>query len=169
MPNGMNAADFLVIIVVAVTLVLGTIRGFMREAIALLAWLGGVWLAWRYADLVGPYLGGLLAHEPQRTWVGRAAILGAVMLFAWIVGGVLSYFIHRSGLSESVDRILGGLFGALRGVTLVALAAMLAHLVQLDEVKWWKHSELLPYAETVSHWIGEFADAAKDDSVKHKG
>jgi membrane protein required for colicin V production len=162
----MNAADYLLIIIVAVTTVLGTIRGFMREAIALLAWLGGVWIAWRYSDAVGPFLGGLLGHEPQRTWVGRAALLCSVLLVAWIIGGVLSYFIHQSGLSVSVDRILGGLFGALRGVTLIALAVMLAHVVQLDEVKWWKHSALLPYAESVSHWIGEFADAAKIDNVK---
>src|SRR5689334_3209416 len=134
----MNAADYLVIIILAVTLILGTIRGFMREAIALLAWLGGVWLAWRYADLVGPYLGGLLAHEPQRTWVGRAAILGGVMLCAWILGGVLSYFIHQSGLSVNIDRALGGFFGFLRGVTLVALSVMLARVVLLDETKWWK-------------------------------
>jgi membrane protein required for colicin V production len=165
----MNAADYLVIIILAVTLVLGTIRGFMREAIALLAWLCGVWLAWRYADLVAPYLGGLLAHEPQRTWVGRAAILGGVMLFAWIVGGVLSYFIHQSGVSVTVDRALGGIFGLLRGVTLIALAVMLARVVQLDEVKWWKRSQLLPYAETVSHWIGEFADSATGERAKGRG
>jgi membrane protein required for colicin V production len=157
----MSAADYLVIIILAVTLVLGILRGFMREAIALLAWLGGIWLAWRYADLVGPSLGGLLAHEPQRTWVSRAAILGSVMLFAWVLGGVLSYFIHQSGLSITVDRVLGGLFGFLRGVTLVALTAMLAHVVQLDQVKWWKNSELLQIADTVAHWIGEFADSAK--------
>jgi len=157
----MNAADYLVIIILAVTLVLGILRGFMREAIALLAWLGGIWLAWRYADLIGPYLGGLLAHEPQRTWVGRAAILGSVMLFAWILGGVLSYFIHQSGLSITVDRVLGGIFGFLRGLTLVALTAMLAHVVELDQVKWWKNSELLQVADTVAHWIGEFADSAK--------
>jgi len=157
----MNAADYLVIIVLAITLVLGTIRGFMREAIALLAWLGGIWLAWRYAEFVGPYLGGLLGHEPQRTWVGRAAILGGVIVFAWIVGGFLTYFIHQSGLSVMSDRILGGLFGALRGATLIALAAMLAHVVQLDEVRWWKNSALLPYGETVSHWIGGFAESAQ--------
>jgi membrane protein required for colicin V production len=166
MPIRMNAADFLVIIVLAVTLVLGTVRGFMREAIALLAWLGGLWLAWRYADLLKPFLGGLLAQEPQRTWVSRAAILSGVILFAWIVGGVLSYFVHQSGLSVSVDRFLGGLFGALRGLTLIALVAMLAQVVRLNEVKWWKNSELLPYAESVSHWIGGFAESAEDSSVK---
>ena len=162
----MNAADYLVIIVLATTLVLGMLRGFMREAIALLAWLGGLWLAWRYAELVGPYLGGLLAEEPQRTWVGRGAILGGVMLFAWIVGGVLSYFIHQSGLSVTVDRVLGAVFGTLRGVTLIALAVMLAHVVQLDHAKWWKKSALLPSMETVANWIGEFAESAKSEKLK---
>jgi membrane protein required for colicin V production len=102
-----------------------------------------------------------LAEEPQRTWVGRGAILGGVMLVAWIVGGVLSYFVSQSGLSLMVDRVLGAVFGALRGVTLVALVVMLAHAVQLDQVRWWSGSALLPYAETFSHWIGAFADSAK--------
>jgi membrane protein required for colicin V production len=159
----MNAADYLVIVVIATTTVLGMIRGFMREAIALLAWLGGVWLAWRYSDLLGPYLGGLLADEPQRTWVGRGAILGGVMLIAWIIGGVLSYFVPQSGLSLTLDRVLGAIFGALRGLTLIALVVMLAHAVQLDQVRWWKDSKALPYAETVSHWIGGFAQSAKAD------
>jgi len=159
----MNAADYLVIIVLAITLVVGMIRGFMREAIALLAWLGGLWLAWRYADLVGPYLGGLLANEPQRTWVSRGIILGSVMLIAWIVGGVLSYFLPQSGLSVIVDRVLGGAFGTLRGVTLIALTVILAQLVELNQVNWWKNSRLLPYTETVAHWISEFASSARSE------
>ncbi len=162
----MNAADILVLIVLAISLVVGTIRGFMREALALLAWLGGIWLAWRYSSLVGPYLGGMIGGEPQRTWIGRGAILGAVMLFGWIVGGMLSYFIHQSGLSVSVDRFLGGVFGTLRGVTLIALAVMLAMVVQLNQVHWWKQSKLLPYAETVSNWIGTFAESADKSSDK---
>ena len=159
----MNAADYLIIIVLATTLVLGMIRGLMREAIALLAWLGGMWLAWRYADLLGPYLGGLLAEEPQRTWVGRGAILGGVMLVSWIIGGVVSYFVPQSGLSVTLDRVLGAIFGTLRGATLIALVVMLAHVVQLDQMKWWKNSALLPHFETLAGWIGAFADSAKSE------
>ena len=29
----------------------GAIRGFLRESVALLGWLVGLWLAWRYAPL----------------------------------------------------------------------------------------------------------------------
>jgi membrane protein required for colicin V production len=160
----MNAADYLVIIVLSISLVLGTIRGFMREAIALLAWLGGIWLAWRYAEFLGPYLGGLLAGEPQRTWIGRGAILAGVLLVGWIIGGVVSYFVQQSGLSLTIDRLLGGVFGTFRGVVLVALTVMVATVVQLNEVTWWKQSKLLPYAETVSGWISGFAASAREDS-----
>jgi len=142
----MNAAEYLVIIVLAITLVWAD-RGFMREAIALLA--GSAEFGWRgdTPNSWGPILARLLGHEPQRTWVGRAAIWAESSCLAWIVGGFLTYFIHQSGLSVMSDRILGGLFGALRGATLIALAAMLAHVVQLDEVRWWKNSALLPYGE----------------------
>ena len=47
----------------------GAIRGFLRESVALLGWLVGLWLAWRYAGRVEPYLGGALAGH-------RAAGLG---------------------------------------------------------------------------------------------
>ncbi|MBC7983755.1 MAG: CvpA family protein [Candidatus Obscuribacterales bacterium] len=165
----MNAADYVIIGVLVISLVLGTIRGFMREAIGLLAWLGGLWLAWRYAHLVTPALGGLLADEPLRTWVARAIILLSVMLFAWIFAGILSYFIHQSGLSVTVDRLLGGLFGLLRGAALVALVTLVAQVVQLHQMNWWKKSQLLPYAVTVADWISGFAESAvdpDDSSVK---
>jgi membrane protein required for colicin V production len=109
-------------------------------------------------------LGGLLSEEPQRTWVARALILASVLLVTWIVAEVLEYFIHQSGLSVTVDRALGALFGFLRGVVLVSLLAMLGTLVKLDEVRWWKKSALLPYAVTVSTWIDTFAATAVDSA-----
>jgi len=166
----MNAADYVIFATLVISLVFGMIRGFMREAIALLAWLGGVWLAWRYSGLIAPFLGGLLGDEPQRTWVARAIIVVLVLLFAWLVAAILSYFIHQSGLSVLLDRLLGGLFGVLRGSVLVALTVMLAQVVQLDQVSWWKKSRLIPHAVTVSQWIGGFAESALDspDSLKRK-
>jgi membrane protein required for colicin V production len=166
----MNAADYVIIAVLAISLVFGIIRGFMREAIALLGWLGGIWLAWRYADLVTPFFGGLLSEEPQRTWVARAIIVLVVVLFAWIVAGILSYFVHQSGLSLMLDRLLGAIFGVLRGAVLISLMVMLSQLVQLEQVAWWKQSQLIPHAVTVSQWISGFAESALEfqDSSKSK-
>ena len=156
----MNAADYVIATALAVSLAIGAVRGFMREAIGLLGWLGGLWLAWRYAHWVTPFLGGMLADEPLRSWVARAIILVGTLLVAWAVSGVLAYFVRQSGLSETLDRVLGGLFGVLRGAVLVALTVMLGQKVQLNEVTWWKESRLVPYAVKVSEWIYEFAESA---------
>jgi membrane protein required for colicin V production len=157
----MSAIDYLIAALLAVTLVLGLVRGFIREAIGLLGWLCGLWLAWRYAHLLTPMLGGEIANEPLRTWVARAAILLTVLLVAWMLAAVVSYFVHSSGLSESLDRIFGGLFGILRGVVLVALFALASQKVRLDEMSWWKQSRLLPYAAMISGWIVQFAETGE--------
>jgi membrane protein required for colicin V production len=166
----MNAADYVILSALAISLIFGMIRGFMREAIGLLGWLGGIWLAWRYSHLVTPFMGGLVGEEPQRTWVARAIVVVVVLLIAWLIAGILSYFIHQSGLSLMLDRLLGGLFGLLRGLVLVSLVVMLAQVVQLDQVKWWKQSTLMPHAVTVSQWISGFAESALEsqDLLKSK-
>ena len=56
----MTHVDYILAGIVLVSVLIGVIRGFLRESIALLGWLVGLWMAWRYASVVQPYLGGLL-------------------------------------------------------------------------------------------------------------
>jgi len=156
----MNAADYIILGALVITLIFGMVRGFMREAISLLAWLGGLWLAWRFADDVKPMLGGFLAEEPQSTWGARVLILMCVVFCAWILSETLSYFVNHSGLSVTVDRALGMFCGLLRGLVLVSLLVMAGSLVGLSDTRWWKKSELMPYAESVSQWLGGYAETA---------
>lgn len=156
----MNAADYVILAVLFFSLLFGMFRGFMREALALLGWLGGLWLAWRFAGEVKPMLGGLLSAEPERTWAARTIIFAGVLLATWLIAEILAYFIHQSGLSVSVDRTLGMVFGLIRGFVLVALLALLGTLLHLDEMHWWKKSALMPYAVDVSQWLSGFAESA---------
>jgi membrane protein required for colicin V production len=87
------------------------------------------------------------------------------LLCVWILAEILEYFFHQSGLSVMLDRLLGMLFGFMRGVVLVSLLAMLGVVVRLDEMHWWKKSELLPYAVDVSHWIKQFGQTALDSEL----
>jgi membrane protein required for colicin V production len=153
----MNGADYLILGVLAVSLLLGMYRGFVRESIGLLAWLGGLWLAWRYASLVEPFLGGALSEPPIRTWAARTIIVVSVVLLGWLVAGILGYLLRHSSLSVVVDRLLGMLFGLLRGAVVIAALVLLAQFAQMDDVKWWKRSVLMPYAVEFSTWIEAFA------------
>ncbi|HEY6643577.1 CvpA family protein [Povalibacter sp.] len=154
----MNGADYLILGVLGVSMLLGMYRGFVRESIALLAWLGGLWLAWRYASLVEPFLGGAFAEPPVSTWAARVIIVAGVVLLGWLVAGMLGYLLRHSGLSIVVDRLLGMLFGLLRGAVVIAALVLLAQFAHMDQVKWWKRSVLMPYATEFSAWIEAFAE-----------
>ena len=154
----MNGADLLILGVLVVSMVLGLIRGFVREAIAVLAWLGGLWLAWRYAPLIEPFLGGAIGEPPVSTWTARALIVLAVLVLGWLVAGILSHLLRHSGLSLLVDRLLGATFGLLRGAVVVAVFVLLGQFVEMTEVTWWQQSKLLPYAAELAGWIQTFAE-----------
>ncbi|HKU16725.1 MAG TPA: CvpA family protein [Steroidobacteraceae bacterium] len=154
----MNAADYLIVGVMFVSMVLGMLRGFVREAIGLLAWLGGLWLAWRYAPDLEPFLGGMVGERPVSLWTARVLLLFAVLLVGWLIAGILGYFLRHSALSVLVDRILGLVFGLVRGAVVIAVFVMLAEFVELNRVEWWKRSNLLPYASEIASWIQNFAE-----------
>jgi membrane protein required for colicin V production len=154
----MNGADYLILGVLAFSMLLGMWRGFIRESIALIAWLGGMWLAWRYSPVVEPLLEGMSGDGQVRTWAARAIILLCAIIAGWMLAALLSYFLRHSSLSIMVDRLLGVLFGGLRGAVVVAIFVVLGEAVELDRAEWWKNSRLLPYAGEGASWIRAFAE-----------
>ena len=66
------------------------------------------------------------------------------MLAAWVVGSLLGYLVQRSGLTLGVDRILGAVFGLVRGAVIVGFAVMLAQAALMQDETWWKESKLIP-------------------------
>jgi membrane protein required for colicin V production len=158
----MNGADYLILGVIGISILLGLVRGFVRESIALLAWLGGIWLAWRYAPLLQPQLESMAGGELAQIWAARGIILIVVLIFGWLVSSILSYVLRHSGLSITIDRTLGMLFGALRGAVVIAVVILLAQYLQLEQTRWWKRSSLLPYATASAGWIQGFAETGME-------
>jgi membrane protein required for colicin V production len=74
-----------------------------------------------------------------------------------VVGFFVTRFAHYSPFGN-IDRMLGILFGLLRGAVIVGLFAILGQLVKLDEESWWKRSTLMPYASIVGEWMRSIAD-----------
>ena len=140
----MTPVDYIIAAAVGLSVLFGAVRGFLRESVALLGWLVGLWLAWRYAYVLEPYLGGALAYTDLQTWAARGILLLAVVIASWILGGMLSYLVQRSGLTLGVDRLLGGVFGLVRGAVIVGFAVMLGEAAELQGEDWWRESKLMP-------------------------
>ena len=148
----MTGADALILLVLLGSTLLGLLRGFVREAASLGFWILAIWAAWKFGPTIEPRLGGLLAAPNVAPWVGRLVILVCVLIVGWIVGMVLGYFTRSMGLGP-LDRVIGVLFGVVRGVVLVGLLVIGGELLHLNHEEWWSRSKLIPYGETAGDWL----------------
>jgi membrane protein required for colicin V production len=148
----MTGADVLIVLLLLGSMLIGLLRGFVREVTSLVFWITAIWAAWRFAPVVEPHLGGLLADPRVAPWVGRLVILIAVLVIGWLVGMLLGYFTGSLGLGP-LDRIIGLIFGIVRGVVLVGLMVICAELLHLNHEEWWDRSKLIPYGETAGDWL----------------
>lgn len=156
----MNGADHLFAIILLVSGILGCLRGFIRESISLLTWLVGLWLAWHYAYLLNPWLGGALAEPGIREWAGRAVLLFIVLLAGAATGAIVAHFAHRAAGVAWTDRLLGGLFGLMRGIVVIGLLVIGGRAVDLKQEPWWRSTRSMPVAETVANWLERYAEPA---------
>ena len=145
----MSTADSLLLVLVCLSAVVGLLRGFLREVIALLSWFVALALAWHLGTRLEPYLGGVLAEPQVRPWAARLIVLGAVLLIGAAVGAIVSYWVRLS-IFSGMDRFLGFLFGLLRGILIMGVVVIFCQTLRLDGERWWHRSMLIPYAEHVA-------------------
>jgi membrane protein required for colicin V production len=148
----MNWTDYVIIALLALSCIVGFYRGLLREGITLITWVAAAWLAWHCAYLLEPHLGGALSGEAVRPWAARAIIFVLVLIVGFVTGAIVTNFVRLS-LLRSLDRMLGFLFGLLRGVVVLGLLVMLCHAVRLNEEPWYRNSTLVPYAEHAGNML----------------
>ena len=158
----MQGADFIIVAVIGISIVVGILRGFIREIVALATWLVAIWVAWHFSGFLHPYLGGVLESAEQKAWVARGILLVLVLLAGALVGSVLSWITNTAAGLSVVDRALGFLFGLTRGIVVVGFCALLGQTLKLDGEPWWRHAKLAPYAETIGTWLGHYAGETRE-------
>jgi membrane protein required for colicin V production len=94
----------------------------------------------------------LLADPSVAPWVGRLVVLMLVLVVGSVAGMLLTYFTRSMGLGP-LDRVIGLLFGIVRGVVLVGLMVIGGELLHLNHEEWWNRSKLIPYGETAGDWL----------------
>jgi membrane protein required for colicin V production len=159
----MDGADHIFAIILLASGAVGFFRGFIRESVSLLAWLVGLWLAWHFAYLVNPWLGGALAEPGVREWTGRAIILLIVLLAGALTGSIVSHFMRRAAGLAALDRTLGAAFGLMRGAVIIGLLVLAGRAVELEREPWWGRTKSMPAAAAVANWIERYARPAAID------
>lgn len=155
----MTAADYVILGICLVSIVVSLFRGFIKEVFSLLVWIAAVYAALQASGAISLQLEGVIETPSVRVIVAFVGVFVLVL----IVGGLLNYLLGRmvvsTGLSGT-DRMFGALFGAFRGVAIVVAAVIVASLTPVVEDPWWQRSVLLPEFERLGHWlVGHFPES----------
>jgi membrane protein required for colicin V production len=153
----MTPVDYLIVGICLVSAGVGLWRGLAKEALSLLTLLAAIWLAWRFAFVVEPYLGDWAGSPEVRIWVARVVLFVLVLALGALVAWLARTLIKHSGLS-GVDRLFGAAFGLLRGVVVVGLAVIALEFAGLDQDPWWREARLRPYADRAAAAVRYYAE-----------
>jgi membrane protein required for colicin V production len=138
----MNWVDLTILGIVAVSAIVGLARGLVRELFSLAMWAGAVLVAWAYFPKLQVYLEPWVAAGSVRMAVAFLILVLLVVIAGSLFGHLLVRLVERSGLTGT-DRLLGGLFGTVRGGLIVAMSVFLAALTPMPEDAWWTESALI--------------------------
>ena len=158
----LNWLDWAILAIILVSTLISVKRGFFREALSLFIWLFAIVASVMFSDQLAVLL------QPHIDSPSLAKLLAMVCLFvlSLIVGGIvsllLSQLIRFTGLSGT-DKLLGTVFGALRGVLVVIVTLMIArNMLPLEQESWWKASLVAPHFLRMETWMVSMATELKD-------
>jgi membrane protein required for colicin V production len=158
----MNWVDFVLIGIVSVSLSISLVRGFVREAFSLAAWILAVWVSWSFFRELAVHLEPWVSVPSLRLGLAFAVLLLVTLILGAMVNFLISQLVERTGLTGT-DRLLGMFFGVARGVLLIAILVLLAGLTPIPNDPWWQESRLIPYFQELAVWLRGFlpVDVAK--------
>lgn len=138
--------DWVVIGIVVVSALIGAWRGLVGEALAILAWVIALLAAWLFGASVGNALFAAVSDPALRMAAGFGAVIALVLVTMALLKMLLRRVLRALGLSLT-DRLLGVLFGLVRGLAIVFLLVMVGGLTSAPRMHWWQEAKLSPPLE----------------------
>lgn len=148
----LGAVDWVIVVVLGISVVLSLWRGFVREAIALAGWVAAYVVANLYVDEMASVLAAAIDNVTGRYVVAFALLFVATLIIATVIRKVAYGLVKVTGLSL-LDRLLGTVFGLARGIILILVGVyLLRQLIAPQDLVWLDQSQLMPHVDYVAQW-----------------
>lgn len=168
--------DILVFAILAISIVTAIFRGFIREMLTIVGVVGGAaaaffagptlvplfnnWLGVTEAQEKGEDIAKLFGVVPYDMLAGLLAY-GIIFIIVVTILSIISHFL--SGWAKAVglgfvDRLLGAVFGLVRGLFIIGMLYMLFYIAapQDSRQEWFGGARSYSYVEKVTGWMYEF-------------
>jgi membrane protein required for colicin V production len=138
-----SAVDWIMLAILLASMLLGAWRGLVFEVLSVAGWIAAFVLAQLFAPQVAAWLPMSGATETVRYAAGFAALFVIVLFAAGFLAWVVKKMVEAVGL-RPIDRVLGAVFGVLRGVLLLLAATVVVGMTPLQNSPGWKESAGAP-------------------------
>lgn len=154
----LTAVDWVIVVVLAVSILLSLWRGFVREALSLAGWVAAFMVANLFVDQMAVTLAGVIENITGRYVAAYAILFVATLVASTFVTYLAGQLIRATGLSL-LDRLLGTVFGFTRGIILILVCVfVLRQLIAPQDLLWLAQSTLMPHVDMLGQWAqGVFA------------
>jgi len=169
----MNPLDIGVIAIIVLSAIFAFARGFVREALSIVAWVGAAAITVYGFNPVLLFVSPLVNNVLLAQLIAGFGLFVVSLIVLTIATGYLARLVRASALSP-IDRTLGFIFGLARGVLIVCLAYLLLDFVQPSErPAWIRDAKSAPYLHQGADLLRQFLpeqlkikNAAIDDAVR---
>jgi membrane protein required for colicin V production len=142
-----NWADWTIVAIVGISCIFSLLRGFVKEALSLVAWVLASFVAITFHERLAAVFAKWIDTPSLRLILAFAALFVLTLLLGALINKLLHTLIAASGLS-GLDRLLGTVFGLARGLLIVlAIVIWVPMVVPVKQDSWWYQSALIPHFE----------------------
>lgn len=135
----MTIFDYVVLGIIGISVLLSILRGFLREVLALAAWVAALLVAKIYTIELAPLLPQSIPSESLRLLAAFLILFLLTLLVGSLLAVAIARLFKRAGLGL-LDRGIGALFGLARGVLVVLVMVLLAGLTGLPREREWREA-----------------------------
>jgi membrane protein required for colicin V production len=164
----MNLVDLLVILIIAVSALLGLSRGFVREMLGLASWLLAGWGAYRLGPQLLPLANRTIGNPDLAGIAAYAVAFLALLIVLSLASNLIGRMVRFSALG-GLDRTLGLVFGVARGAV-VLIAGYILMGVALPPDRWppqIKQARTIPILYEGAVWaVGELPESYRPTVAK---
>ena len=141
----MNWADWAIVIVLTLSSVISLARGFIKEALSLVIWIVALVVANVFSNRLEIFLVNAISTPSLRAMAAFLLVFIGVLLIGALLNFLIGLIVKATGLSGT-DRLIGMLFGFVRGLLIVMILLIyVPNYVAINKDPWFQQSQLIPY------------------------
>lgn len=140
--------DGIVLIVVLISATLAMVRGFVREVLSVASWVAAAAAAYFFYGPIVPLVNPYVESTTVSTIIAAAAIFFIALIIASYITMRIADFVIDSRIG-AIDRMLGFIFGAVRGVLILAIALLFFNWLVPQPPNWVSQASTRPFLTNV--------------------